>query len=400
MKKKALIIFKAEWDWNHFIINKISKFYQTEFLYLDKIKKDYLSTLSEINFFIEKNKIEVVFFDVDYQKFINFYFIKKIKNVKKVMMCLDNYERHNLNMLTACSCHLVLTDPISVLKYKEIGIAAFNWFIESDGDFYKDMKLNKTIDVLFFGKINNDRKKYIDFIEENGIKIKIVGNNPNNTVTDKQLVELICQSKIVINFSKTTWGKIQNFPEKNLFYNQYQLKGRIIQTGLCGTACISEYAPQHELLYKPNELLQFKTKKESLLLLKDLLNNNKKLEEYSKIFSKKTQNTFDESIEFKKIYNHLEGINLINYKDKDRLNNIPYWYKRICAKQVLLRDLRVTRIFSCILNFKEILLITKNSNILTFLMIFVESILNFIYYSLLNTIRTKSTGKNRYTDKL
>ena len=44
------------------------------------------------------------------------------------MMTFDNYERHVLNMITACSCHLVLTDNISALKYKEVGISAFNWF--------------------------------------------------------------------------------------------------------------------------------------------------------------------------------------------------------------------------------------------------------------------------------
>ena len=49
-----------------------------------RIKKNYLNTIKEINYFIEKNKIDTVFFDVDYQKFINFYFIKKIKKVKKL----------------------------------------------------------------------------------------------------------------------------------------------------------------------------------------------------------------------------------------------------------------------------------------------------------------------------
>ena len=158
MKKKALIIFKAQWDWNKFIINKISKFYETEYLYLDKIKKNYLDTISEINNLVEEKKIETVFFDVDYQKFINLFFIDKIKNVKKVMMTLDNYERHNINMITACSCHAVMSDSISVLKYKEIGIPAYTWFLESDGSFYKDLKLKKDIDVLFFGKQNKDRR--------------------------------------------------------------------------------------------------------------------------------------------------------------------------------------------------------------------------------------------------
>ena len=31
---------------------------------------------------------------------------------------------------------------------------------------------------------------------------------------------MICESKIVINFSKTTWNKISNYPEKSIFKNQ------------------------------------------------------------------------------------------------------------------------------------------------------------------------------------
>ena len=48
---------------------------------------------------------------------------------------------------------------------------------------------------------------------------------------------MICESKIVINFTKTTWEKINNFLEKNIFKNQYQLKGRIAQSGLWYSLC-------------------------------------------------------------------------------------------------------------------------------------------------------------------
>jgi len=240
MKKKILILFKASWHWNKFFINKLSKFYEVEYLYLDQIKKNYLDSTLEINTFLEDKKIEIVFFDIDYQKLINLFFIRKIKNVKKVMVTWDDYERHNFNLITASSCDFVVTAcPISALKYKEIGCPASFVTLESDGSFYKDLKLKKDIDVLFFGKVNKDRKNFIDFINENGIKIKVVGNNEENRVTDEELVSLICRSKIVINFSKTTWGKIMNIPEKNVFQYQYQFKGRIVQSGLCGTACIS-----------------------------------------------------------------------------------------------------------------------------------------------------------------
>ena len=400
MKKKALILFKAQWDWNKFIISKISNFYEVKFLYLDQIKKNYLNTIAQVNNFIVDNKIDTVFFDVDYQKFVNYYFINKIKNVKKVMMTLDNYERHNLNLITACSCHVVLTDPISLLKYKELGIPAYNWVIESDGSLFKDMALEKKTDVLFFGKINKDRKNFVEFIENNGIKVKVVGNNIESYISDKELINLICESKIVINFSKTTWEKISNYPEKSIFKNQYQLKGRIIQAGLCGTACITEYAPQHKLLYKEDELLQFTTKEECVKILNDLLNNNNKLLNYTKKFSTKTQEEYEDKKFFKKIYYFLEEIDPNIIKTDKNLRIIPYWYKRICCKQILLRDLKISKFFQSIYNFKEISSIAKKSNIFTFLLISIETAVNLIYYSLLNSIKRKTVGKNRYTDEL
>ena len=316
------------------------------------------------------------------------------------MLTCDDYERHNFNLITANSCNYVLTAcPISAYKYKEVGKDASFMPIESDGKLYKDLKIKKDIDVFFFGKVNKDRKNFLDYLTNNGINLKVVGNNSENRVLDTELVKLICRSKIVVNLSKTTWGKIMNIPEKNVFSFQYQFKGRIIQVGLCGTACISEYAPHNELLYNSNELLQFKNKKECLLLIQDLLNNSKKLEEYSKIFSTKTKNFYEDEKEFKKIFDYLEKLETRKLIVEDNLQKIPYWYNRICAKQILLRDLRITRFFSSIINFKELLYIAKKSNMLALMVIFIESFLNFIYYSLLNTIRTKSTGKNRYIDK-
>ena len=108
MKKKILIIFKYPSHWNIFVIKKFLKFYDVKHIFLNQIKKNFSGTIIEINNFIENNKIEIVFFDVDYQKFINYYFLKKIKNIKKIMLTFDDYERHDLNSITAAGCDLVL----------------------------------------------------------------------------------------------------------------------------------------------------------------------------------------------------------------------------------------------------------------------------------------------------
>ena len=68
--------------------------------------------------------------------------------------------------------------------------------------------------MFFFGKINKDRKDLLILYKKMVLNVCVVGNNENNRVSDEELVNLICKSKIVINFSKTTWKKINNFPEE------------------------------------------------------------------------------------------------------------------------------------------------------------------------------------------
>ena len=63
------------------------------------------------------------------------------------------------------------------------------------------------------------------------------------------LVKLINESRIVINFSKNEFLKSKYLGSKK-YKSYYQFKGRIYQSGLCGTACITEYSPAHELIFK------------------------------------------------------------------------------------------------------------------------------------------------------
>ena len=76
MKNKVLIIFKyPRTHWNTPIINKFSNYYDTEYLYISNYKnKNYTEVVEEINNLIESKNIEIAVFDVDYFKFINFFF--------------------------------------------------------------------------------------------------------------------------------------------------------------------------------------------------------------------------------------------------------------------------------------------------------------------------------------
>ena len=143
MRKKCLLVFKFPLFWNKYIINKLSKFYDTEYLYINNFKnKNFTEIIDKINLFIESKNIEIVFFDVDFFKFINFFFIKKIKNVKKILLTGDDYALHEMNAITANACDLVLSHcPFSVLKYKEKGYEAYRMHLENDGNLFKNYNL-------------------------------------------------------------------------------------------------------------------------------------------------------------------------------------------------------------------------------------------------------------------
>ena len=88
MKKKVLIIFKYPHPhWNIPVINRFSNYYEVESLYINDIKdKNFTETIEEINNQIKLKNIEVAVFDVDYFKFINFFFIEKINCKKKILI--------------------------------------------------------------------------------------------------------------------------------------------------------------------------------------------------------------------------------------------------------------------------------------------------------------------------
>ena len=79
---------------------------------------------------------------------------------------------------------------------------------------------------------------------------------------------------------------------------------------------------------------------------------------------------------------------------------MPFWYLRIAAKQILIRDANILKFFATLRQFSEVLTIIKKSKIYVQLLIVGESLLNMIWYSALRTFKEKGVGKNRYLDKL
>ena len=387
MKKKVLIIFKYAHQWNLNVIDKFSNYYDTEFLYISNFKnRNFTETVNDINNLIKSKNIEIVVFDVDYFRFINFFFIKKIISKKKIIMIGDDSDQHEFHAITANACDLVLnSDPLAVLKYKEKGYEAFFLHFESS-KLSKNNESKKEIDVLFYGHITPDRKIILDYIAKEGISLKNVGHEDNITMLPQdKLLNLISKSKIVLNLSKTRSTVLLNYASESVYKFYYQFKGKLMVAGLHGTACVSEYSPGQALLFSEEEVPTFFTKEECAKILKKLLNNDELLTKYTNKYTSKICDLFEEKKSFEIIYNAIKKSN----HRKVELIKIPYWYLRMSAKQILLKNLKLSNLIKAIFQFKIIFTIIKNSSFLIKLLIVSESVINTFWYSIIYTLKSK-----------
>ena len=388
MKKKVLIIFKYPHQWNTPCISKFSNFYDIEHLYLSNLEnKNFIELINHINALIKNKKIDIVVFDVDYFKFINFFFISEIICKKKILLTGDDIGLHELHSITASACDLVLTHcPLSVLKYREKGYEAHLFYCELN-NFKKIDAVKKDIDVLFYGHITPDRKEFLDYIVESGISLKNVGHTDEFTnLPIEELAKIISKSKIVLQLSKTRTNSVLNYESERVFRFYYQFKGRMIVAGYIGSACVAEYAPGTELVFSEDELPTFYTKEECVKILKKVLQDENLLKMHTDKLNLRVNDFCDDIKNFQPIYNTIEKKN----SRKVVLSKIPYWYLRISAKYILIKNIRLSNLIKIIFLLKIIFKMVKNSNFLTKFLVLTESFFNILWYSFALTFKSKN----------
>jgi hypothetical protein len=331
-KDSILIIFKDKKKvtknqdfWN----DKFSKKYEVTLFYLYDYVNFSNNKISEIiNYKITKLNIDVVLFEGDHVSSVDFNFINLINNsVKKGLFLGDDSVWHQVNLITSAACDFVLTDPISSLKFNELGINSIFSNVEGNEDIFKDYKNKKDIDVLFFGRDKTDRNQYLEKLDKKNIKYLSVNPYMDIANTIEKLAILINRSKIVINVTKSLNGE-RFFNPSSKFKHGYYFKGRVIMTGLCNTLCISEYAPSNEILYPNNELPSFKTKDEFIKIVEDYLNDHDKLIKDTKTFYEKSLEYSDKNY-IEKIHSFIKST-----KKKNSMQlKIPIWYYYMSIKQ-------------------------------------------------------------------
>ncbi len=113
------------------------------------------------------------------------------------------------------------------------------WF-PCDTRLFRDVGSVRNIGVSFAGTIegaHRDRRVMLDALRNAGVPVEILGGNtPDTRVSIERYVDVLCRSKIVLNFSRSS-------------HETHQLKGRVFETMLCGAMLLEQSNPETSRLF-------------------------------------------------------------------------------------------------------------------------------------------------------
>ena len=329
----AIVLFKSKRRWCHHVITKLSLTQDLSVVYaLPIIKESGFSGLVKyLNQAIDHGQVDRVFLFLDFFYGLDQEFVKCISaRVSKILVTFDDITLHDFNLQTALACDLVLSaDPISVLKYQEAGLDAGLLMLESSGRRYCEQnEVVKTTEVLFFGNDQlADRAQYLDFLERHGIAVRRIGGTDRYIDSD-DLVEEIRRAKLIVNFSKSDVLDDQIHYRDGLPF-VLQLKGRVIEAGLCGVLCISEDAPALRLMFSEDELPVFRSYEECLKLIREFLDDDDKRSRTALALREKCLQKFEDEALMKNVELLLSQQNRRTIEGGDKLaNRVPLRYRK------------------------------------------------------------------------
>jgi len=173
------------------------------------------------------------------------------------------------------------TDSKAPEKYKRIGcnnVIKTQWAYNPSA--CKKIDLPKIYDVTFIGQPHSHRRVLIDKLIKNGINVQCWGFGwKNGRISQEDMINKICQSKICLNFSKSSgilWKELANLFLRRRMYDRKiminsprrivdnfkafpstmrtnQIKGRNFEVPACGSFFLTEYADNLDSYYKIGE---------------------------------------------------------------------------------------------------------------------------------------------------
>jgi|WetSurMetagenome_2_1015567.scaffolds.fasta_scaffold195354_1 spore maturation protein CgeB len=243
----------------------------------------------------------------------------------------DHWQFHKYSKHLAPFLHwLVTTDADAIPKYHKIGrknVILSQWACNHFA--CQPLDLPKIYDVTFIGAAHGNRKKIIAKIKREGINVKCWGSGwPEGRVSDEEMIKIISQSKINLNFTKssgTFWKELaliflrRNYDRSVGINNprrwvdnikslppsiwSKQIKGRNFEIPGLGVFFLTEYVNHLEDYYKIGEEIEcFDNPRELADKIKYYLAHDKEREKIAKAGRERTMKDHTYEKRFNQIF--------------------------------------------------------------------------------------------------
>lgn len=201
--------------------------------------------------YLKKNNILIIYFRDVPSSEIELSFIEELRKDYYIFCYLGDILEH----FDSYYCYwgqvldLVLVDDYyDKFLFKQYGEESLVLPPAYDAEMYAPIGIeNKKYDVSFVGRMDRvGRKEFIDFLEENGIKVEVFGwGSKNGVVGKKEMIEIFNNSKINLNFTGPS----------NIFKNKIQsrvkqIKGHCQEIALTKSFVLTEVSPVIHRLFE------------------------------------------------------------------------------------------------------------------------------------------------------
>lgn len=243
----------------------------TEFNFIEALKRlglaDTKNLLSRI---ISEKKIDVFFISMYGDSFLlGPEFLRTLRQKTKIVLCCwdddVHFDTHSKHYATSVDA-VVTTDYFSLAAYRELGVPAILCFVNLSKDMHPPLGLVRDIDVSFVGNCAKaDRKAYLDFLEDNGVKVKRFGfGSTNGFLSDEEMIQVFNRSKINLNFSRLEYVDWIHGPSP-ASKRAMGHKGRPIEVAMTRSFCLSESYPALTHVFEIGAEIDVFTDRNSLL---------------------------------------------------------------------------------------------------------------------------------------
>ena len=324
-KDNLLILFKFPGRWNTHIIKVLETEYNVTYgFYLPIYNAIGTRGISEL---VQKMKIELhikaLLIDPEWLTIFNIASVELLDVILPVgLMLFDDGPWHDYNRVLASRASFVLSScPLSIMKYRELGIEAAPIYVQSE-QLYMTDDIQPIYDVLWYGTHKADRNSYISRLESmTDLNIFI---HTKNDLPMEELAKLIRCAKIIVNLSKS------EFPRSMALYNSiprpeiYLLTGRIIEAGFSGRLCISQYAPHHHYFGELTKCMkEFHTPEEMETMIRSTLESDR-LPEDTEQFCSYIKKTCGDQVVAENIRKLIDTVNMSSFRYITRINQHYY----------------------------------------------------------------------------